>query len=56
MFMHGNKDGTKNVILDPGEVITVEMPGGNGNVFTISGDGTITDEDGNDVTALAYGR
>lgn len=56
MFMHDNADGTKNIILDPGEVITVEMAGGNGNVFTIRADGTITDEDGNDVTALAYGR
>lgn len=59
MFIHDNPDGTRNVILDPGETITVEMAGGNGVVYTITSDsttGTIKDDDGYDITALAYYR
>jgi hypothetical protein len=57
VFIHKNDLNQNVVILDPGEVIVVEMPGGNGETYTIDADErTITDEDGNNVTALAYYR
>lgn len=54
MFIHDNADGTKTLILDAGESITVELPGGNGGFFIVSADGTVKDEDGFNVTAAAY--
>ncbi len=51
MFLCDNEDGSKTLILDNGEKITVELPGGNGETFTIDADAkTITDEDDFDLT------
>jgi hypothetical protein len=51
MFLHKDENGSQVVILDnEKEVLTVELPGGNGEYFVISGVGTVTDEDGFDLT------
>lgn len=43
------------VILAPGETVTVELPGGNGETFTVDADGkSVVNEDGLDITATAY--
>jgi hypothetical protein len=57
MFIHNGNEGPV-IILDVGEVITVELPGGNGETFTISADEkSVKDEDGFDLTAAyAWGR
>lgn len=50
MFMHDNTDGGKTIILDVGDKpLVVELPGGNGNTYTIYPDGAIVDEDGTDM-------
>jgi len=51
MFMHDNEGGWKTLILDSGEKVTVELPGGNGETFTVDADSkSVTDEDGFDLT------
>lgn len=43
------------VILAPGETVTVELSGGNGETFTISDSGkSVVNEDGFNITAAAY--
>lgn len=50
-------DGETTVILDNHESITIELPGGNGETFTIDADSkSVKDEDGYDLTAAAYDR
>lgn len=57
MYTYEGDDGRQVVMLSPGDVIEVEFPGGNGEILTIDADArSVTDEDGNDLTALAYGR
>jgi hypothetical protein len=56
MFVHNDDFGRKVIILDPGEVITVELSGGNGEVFVIDNDEkSVVNEDGFNITSAAYG-
>lgn len=56
MFAYTDSDGRSCIELAPGESVTVELPGGNGESFTVDGDGrSVTDETGFDLTS-AYWR
>ena len=47
MFIHKNADGGTTVILDTDDKpLHIELPGGNGDTFTITPDGGLTDQDG----------
>jgi hypothetical protein len=55
MFMHNGTDGPV-ITLSPGEKLTVELPGGNGETFTVDADDkSVVNEDGFNITSAAYG-
>jgi len=47
MFVHEEANGSTRIILDTDDApLVVELPGGNGDTFTITPDGQLTDQDG----------
>lgn len=51
MFITKDPSGATRVILDAGESVIVELPGGNGEEFTIGADDkSVQDEDGFNLT------
>ena len=57
MFTYTDEDTGETVIeLAPGERVTVELPGGNGERFTVDADDkSVVNEDGFNITSAAYG-
>ena len=55
MFQHTESDGTVTIILDNDDTpLRVELAGGNGNFFTVSPDGSLTDQDGVNMLRAYY--
>jgi hypothetical protein len=55
MYIDTGKDGSLRVIMDVGDPpVTVELPGGNGDTFTVYQDGAVTDQDGTDMRRAYY--
>lgn len=51
MYVQDDEDGEGTlVILGRGETLTVELPGGNGETITFNPDGSVTDQDGFDLS------
>jgi len=47
MFIHKETDGSTRIILDTDDQpLVIELPGGNGDTFTVTADGGLTDQDG----------
>ena len=54
MFIYKEADGSTTIILDTDDKpVHIELRGGNGDVFTVTADGGLTDQDGTNML-MAY--